>query len=123
MSKCAATLHGFNWHTASRREAVSVQHFFMVVELSVELTIFCSELTGWTLNSRASAELAGQGILLDELQQAIRRVGRLMNQADQRAKGAEEHANAVTAIGMVQDLPRRNKSSSMFSLRHKVNES
>ena len=54
-------------------------------------------------------ELARQGALLQEAEQAVRRLEQLTLQAEQRAKVAEEKAiAAVTAIGMVK-IPEQKK--------------
>ena len=55
-------------------------------------------------------ELVRQGAMLQEVQQAVRRLAQLTVQADERAKVAEEKARAaVTAIGMVK-APEQKKT-------------
>ena len=54
-------------------------------------------------------DLARQGALLQEAQQAVLRLEQLTIQADQRSKVAEEKAiAAVTAIGMIK-IPEQRK--------------
>ena len=57
---------------------------------------------------RVATELVRQATQLQEKEQASRRVDQLMNQADQRAKDAEDKVSvAVTAIGSVKTPEQR----------------
>ena len=56
---------------------------------------------------RVATELVRQAAQLQEMEQAIRRLDQLLNQADQRAKDEDTASAAVTAIGVVKTLEQR----------------